>query len=482
MVLIFGAVSSVIAIPLAVMSGYAFANFVAKTINFEILTTTLPMDVYVYLIGAGVLLPILVSIPALLKGVNVSVRDALSDYGIRQDAYAAKTGVVAKLPLSNRAVLALRNTMRRKQRLAITVATMALGVAIFSTGFNVRQALVVFLTDTRNSMKHDVQVVFKDQIPLEQALAPFRSVSNISRIEAWNGGRGRIQTGRISTTNGIGIVALPYDTDLITWDVIEGRWLQPSDENEIVMNQQAAETFGNPVIGKYYPIDIKGKLVNVKLVGIVKEFEIAKIYIDKNQYDSLVNPEHLINSLMFVAKDNDYSNIITLKKDIENVIAPTDFTILYVLSQAERAKIIYDHLNIILTMIALLSLLVLVVGALGMASATGINIMERTREIGVLRAIGATPNMIYGLFAAEGLVISIASILLGLLLAWPLSIAASAFFGDLILGSGVPLDFAFSALGFGLTLAVTLTFGWLASRIPARRAIRVSTREAISYE
>jgi putative ABC transport system permease protein len=482
MVLIFGAVSSVIAIPLAVLSGYAFANFVAKTINFEILTTTLPMDVYVYLIAAGVLLPILLSIPALRKGVYVSVRDALSDYGIRQDTYDTKTGLVAKLPLSNRAVLALRNTMRRKQRLAITVATMALGVAIFSTGFNVRQALVVFLTDTRNSMKHDVQVVFKDQIPLEQALAPFRSVSNISRIEPWNGGRGRIQTGRISTTNGIGIVALPYDTDLIKWDVIEGRWLQASDETEIVMNQLAAETFGNPMVGKYYPIDIKGKLLNVKLVGIVKEFDIAKIYIDKNQYDTLVNPEHLINSLMFVAEDNDYSKIITLKQDIENVIAPSDFNILYVLSQAERAKIIYDHLNIILTMIALLSLLVLVVGALGMASATGINIMERTREIGVLRAIGATPKMIYGLFAAEGLVISIASILLGLLLAWPLSLAASAFFGDLILGSGVPLDFAFSTLGFGLTLAVTLTFGWLASRIPARRAISVSTREAISYE
>jgi ABC-type antimicrobial peptide transport system permease subunit len=90
--------------------------------------------------------------------------------------------------------------------------------------------------------------------------------------------------------------------------------------------------------------------------------------------------------------------------------------------------------------------------------------------------------MIYGLFVAEGMVVSVVSILLGLLLAWPLSIVASAFFGDLILGNGVPLDFAFSNLGFGITLVVTLVFGWLASRIPARRAVTVSTREAISYE
>ncbi len=480
MVLIFGVVSSAIAIPLAVMTGYAFAEFVANTINFEVLTTTLPLAVYVYLIAAGLMLPILVSLPALLKGVNVSVQAALSDYGIRPDQSDATA--TARLPLSNSLILAVRNTLRRRGRLAVTVATMALGVAIFSTGFNVRQALIVFLAENRNSMKHDVQVVLKNQIPLEQALAPFSAVSNISRVEAWNGGRGRLQSGRISTTNGIGVVALPYDTDLALWDVIEGRWLTASDETEIVMNQLAAETLGNPVVGEYYPIDIKGKLVNAKLVGIVKEFEVAKIYMDKDQYDALVNPEHLVNSLMFVAEDKDYGQIIALKKDIENAIASSDLDILYVLSQAERAEIIFNHLNIILTLIVFLSLLVLVVGALGMASATGINIMERTREIGVLRAIGATPKMIYGLFVAEGMVVSVVSILVGLLLAWPLSIVASAFFGDLILGDGVPLDFAFSNLGFGITLVVTLVFGWLASRVPARRAITVSTREAIAYE
>ncbi|MBI3176961.1 MAG: ABC transporter permease [Chloroflexi bacterium] len=480
MVLIFGAVSSAIAIPLAVMSGYAFAEFVANTINFEVLTTTLPLAVYVYLIVAGLLLPILVSLPALLKGVNVSVQDVLSDYGIRPGR--SDSAAVARLPLSNSLILAVRNTLRRRKRLAVTVATMALGVAIFNTGFNVRQALIVFLAENRNSMKHDVQVVLKNQIPLEQALAPFSSVSNISRVEAWNGGRGRLQSGRISTTNGIGVVALPYDTDLALWEVIEGRWLAASDETEIVMNQIAAETFGDPVVGEHYTIDIKGKLVNAKLVGIVKEFEVAKIYMDKDRYDALVNPGHLVNSLMFVAQDKDYKQIIALKKDIENAIASSDLDILYVLSQAERAEIIFNHLNIILTLIVFLSLLVLVVSTLGMASATGINIMERTREIGVLRAIGATPKMIYGLFVAEGMVVSVVSILVGLLLAWPLSIAASAFFGDLILGNGVPLDFAFSNLGFGITLVVTLVFGWLASRVPARRAITVSTREAIAYE
>jgi putative ABC transport system permease protein len=482
LVLLFGAGAGIIAIPLALISGYAFAEFVSNILNFEVLTVTLPLQLYFILIAAGLLLPILLSLPALLKGTNVSVHDALSDYGIRPATYAHKAGTVAKILRSHRMQLAFRNTMRRKKRLAITVATMALGVAIFSTGFNVRQALVVFLSNSRDSMKHDVQVVFKDQIPLAHALAPFDSIPNVSRIEAWNGGKGRLQTISISTTKGIGIVALPYDTDLVNWDVIKGRWLKAPDELEFVMNQRAVETFGNVVVGEYYPIDIRGKLLKGKLVGVVKEFDVEKIYIDKNQYDALANPDHLVNSLMFVAENNDYNRIITLKKDIEKAIVSSDLNVFYVVSQAERAQIIYNHLDIILTIITFLALLVLVVGALGMASATGINIMERTREIGVMRAIGATPKMIYGLFVAEGMVMSVAGISLGLLLGLPLSIAASAFFGDLILGAGVPLDFAFSKLGFLITLALNLTFAWLASRIPARQAIKVSTREALAYE
>jgi ABC-type antimicrobial peptide transport system permease subunit len=108
--------------------------------------------------------------------------------------------------------------------------------------------------------------------------------------------------------------------------------------------------------------------------------------------------------------------------------------------------------------------------------------MERTREIGVLRAIGATPKMIYGLFVVEGTIVGVVSVFLGLLLSWPLSILASSFFGTLMLGHGATLRLAFSVHGFWITLITTLLFGWLASRIPARNAISVSTREALSFE
>lgn len=482
MVLMLGISAGVIAIPLAVSSGYAFSHFVAGKLNFEILTQYLPWHVYLALIAASLLLPILFSLSAILKGVNVSVHDALSDYGIAPGATGADKEKTAPAWMPRGLLLALRNSMRQQKRLVITVAAMALGVAIFSTGFNVRASLAGLLEEVNTSMRHDVQVVLKDQVPRERALPVFSAIKGVERIETWSGGRGELQSRVVATSSGVGIVALPYDTDLFRPRITAGRWLQDSQSLEVVMNRQAVELYGNLAIGNELPLDVDGKTLTVKLTGIIEELEKAKIYMDKVFYDSSVNPDHHINSLMFVAKDKSYVGVMSLKNDIEAAIATSDLSILYVMSQAERVKIIYDHLNIILTVVVLLSLLVLVVSALGMASATGISIMERTREIGVLRAIGATPKRIFQMFVAEGMIVSAASILLGLLLAWPLSQIASVFFGRLMLGDGAALRYVFSEEGFAITLLTTLIFGWLASRIPARRAISVTTRDALAYE
>jgi len=63
-----------------------------------------------------------------------------------------------------------------------------------------------------------------------------------------------------------------------------------------------------------------------------------------------------------------------------------------------------------------------------------------------------------------------------------MSSVAAQFFGELILGEDAPLDFAFSNLGFVITLTVTLLFGYFASRIPANKATEITVREAIAYE
>ncbi|MDP4103326.1 MAG: FtsX-like permease family protein [Bacillota bacterium] len=479
MVLVMGVISGAIAIPLAIKFGYTYAYFVAHIINFEILTVHLPTQIYVYLIAASLLLPVIFSLPAILKGTAISVRDALSDYGIQQEKSTRKARIIHSWIPGNLA-MAIRNSLRRKKRFLVTVASMALGVAIFNTGFNVQQSIKNLLSDVNKSMKHDIQVALISPIPKVDALKYFAGIGNISRIEAWNGGRGVMQSMVIATDEGVGIISLPYNTDLVGFRSIKGKWLNSSTEPQIVLNQEAEILYNHPVVGTWQTISIKGKALKAKLVGIVNEAEKPKIYMDEHLYDSVVNPNHYVNNLMFVAKDRSYNKVLALKRDIEKAITPTNMQILYVMAQAERLKIIYDHLLIILVTIIFFASLVLVVSAIGMASTTSINIMERTREIGVLRAIGATPKLIYNLFVTEGMILSIVSIVLGLLISWPLSIIATRFFGKLMLD--IVLQPALNINGLLITLAVTFIFGWLSSRIPGQRAVSVSTSKALMYE
>lgn len=480
MVLIMGIAASVLAVPLAVSTGFAFSRFVASKLNFDIITTALPFALYAALAAVGLLLPVLFSFPAILRGIRVSVHEALSDYGISGVGPIRDGGRIA-WPLPADLLLAFRNTMRRKRRILVTILSMSLGVAIFSSGFNVRQSLWNLLESVRTGMQHDVQVVLRKQLPREKALAPFRDLENLERIETWSGGVGELQTRIVATDDGTGIIAIPYNTDLFRLRIEQGRWLR-SGVPEAVLNQKAMEKYGHPVVGMPLTLKLAGKETAFTLAGVVWELDKAKIYMDQQLYDSLANPRHLVNSLMFVAKDKSYERVMELKKAIERAIEPTDLDVVSVMSQAERVKVIYDHLNIILTTIVFLALTVLIVSAMGMASATGINIMERTREIGVLRAIGATPERIFRLFVMEGMIVSAGSIVLGMLLAWPLSMAAAPFFGSLMLGDGAMLRYAMSPSGFWITLAATIAFGWAASRIPARTAVAVPTREALAYE
>jgi putative ABC transport system permease protein len=108
------------------------------------------------------------------------------------------------------------------------------------------------------------------------------------------------------------------------------------------------------------------------------------------------------------------------------------------------------------------------------------NVVERRREIGVMRAIGASSIAIVGMFVVEGVLVGG----LSWLLAAPLSYPAARVFGDLI-GQAVfamPLNFVYAGDGLLLWLGIVSALSALASLWPALRATKMSVREALAYE
>jgi putative ABC transport system permease protein len=116
---------------------------------------------------------------------------------------------------------------------------------------------------------------------------------------------------------------------------------------------------------------------------------------------------------------------------------------------------------------------------IGLTGTMTINVLESTREIGVMRSIGASHRAIFGIFITEGVVVALMAWSIGALLSWPLSVWLVDALGGAM---SLPLAYKFSWTGVFLWLASVVAIAVVSSLLPAWNASRVSVRDAIAYE
>jgi len=139
-----------------------------------------------------------------------------------------------------------------------------------------------------------------------------------------------------------------------------------------------------------------------------------------------------------------------------------------------------EHMLMIDVFLLVTALILGAVGGLGLTTTMSLNVLERRREMGVLRAIGASPRLVWRIVIVEGALVGLMSGLLAALLAWPVSRGL----GDLLvtLMFRTRLDFVFEPVGLVGWLAISITLGVLASFVPAWHASRHPVREALAHE
>jgi putative ABC transport system permease protein len=139
-----------------------------------------------------------------------------------------------------------------------------------------------------------------------------------------------------------------------------------------------------------------------------------------------------------------------------------------------------ESLDILITFLLIMALLTALVGSMGLTGTMGMNVLERTREIGVMRSIGAVDGVIMTTVIVEGLVIGGISWVLGAILSIPFTYLLSDIVSLAIFNSPIAVLFTWS--GFIIWLLVVLILSALASVIPARNAARLTIREVLAYE
>lgn len=139
-----------------------------------------------------------------------------------------------------------------------------------------------------------------------------------------------------------------------------------------------------------------------------------------------------------------------------------------------------QHMLMIYVFLILVSAILASLGGLALTTSMSLGVLERRREIGVLRAIGASPSAIRRIFMAEGAAIGLLGWLLSAAISLPVAQGAANLLGERLFRG--PLDFRCDLQGLAIWLAVSLLLGLLASLLPAWRASRAPLRESLAYE
>ena len=165
---------------------------------------------------------------------------------------------------------------------------------------------------------------------------------------------------------------------------------------------------------------------------------------------------------------------------VEQSLADGGIGVVSIATAAEGRESLEDHLVIIVGLLMIMAVLISVVGGLGLIETMGIAVMERRREIGVMRATGATTARVIQVVVVEGIVIAVLSWVVAVVISIPATLVVENVTGQMFIET--PLIASFSALGIGLWLAIVIVLSMIASAIPALEATEAPVHRALAYE
>jgi putative ABC transport system permease protein len=485
LILIFSLLALAVAIPLAAVSSYAVCQFIAGMINVDLAGFRITPLALGLQLAIGLVIPLLASLGPVIGGARMTVREAISSYGVaalgKRTWFDRLLETVRGLPRP--LLLSLRNTFRRKGRLALTLSTLVLGGAIFIAVLNVHQAMYDALDITFGYILSDVNVDFGRGYRVERIQEALKTIPGISGFEGWG-----FSTGQSMQADGISgdqvvLVAPPAASTLIKPNLIDGRWLLPEDDAAIVVGNHYMRLRPETKVGDTLPVRMQGKDHPFVVVGIYKmagNTTTPILYTNYEYLADLLNQNGQIYSIRVSLEDNSTANQKTVAEQMQARFKALGMPVGGIQTGGDIIQQNRFIVDILIYMLLMMAVLIAVVGGLGLMGTMSMNVLERTREIGVMRSIGAVDAAIMQMVVTEGMIIGMISWGLGALLAIPITNVLNVLVGVSILT--VPLDYVFALKGLLLWLGVVIFLSAAASLMPARNAVRLTVRDVLAYE
>lgn len=479
-VLVFGLAATAISLPIGFFAGKAYAGFVASMLNFELFNTQISPGIWIFQIAISTLLPAIVSFYPVYRASRISVNEALNDYGVKDSvsfssAYSSR--LISRLGISNTTMFAIRNTFRRKGRLILTLITLVLGGAVFISSFNIRASLKDTVKSRFINQNYDIQAIFAEGINEARIGSSLDRLPFIAAYEFWGYSKATKIDGN-QESEPMDLKLAPLKTELFVPEMMKGHWLS-GNPDEVVVNHVFISKYPQISIGSNLTLKIKDKIKTFRVAGIIRElFSGTAVYISKSNLAGLTRMSGKTNNLL-LAFESRNQNPESFTK-LEQWFQAGKYPVSFVFRKDQYKDRVIDHLVIITSMLIMVTVLLIIVGGLGLITTMSINIMERIREMAILKAIGVTNKKLYGLTVKEGFLIGFMSWLIALILSFPISYYLGNKFFNIFFETS--LNFSMSLTGIAVWFAIIIVFSSIAVLIPARNANRKSVALGLSYE
>jgi putative ABC transport system permease protein len=479
--------------PAVLISRVGLQRFL-EFLGVEAVSLASPLWAYVVFLSVGLGLPPLIASIPLVKASRTTVRAAINHHGLGSKPSAA-TGVLARLSrirrLDRGLLMALRNTVRRPARFWLSVVLLASAGVVFVAGMSLSASVGALGEEQQEQRNWDVEVQLAGPAPSDDVTTIVEQVPEVSRVEGWISaqsgvaGPGQIPLTRTYPDQGhgsISVTAFPADTTMLTPPkLLEGRWLNPSETGAVVLNQITRnDTVPGVGAGDTVQLLVGGKPTTWRVVGIVEERAgHGGMYTTAAGFADALGQPQLVNQLRIVTDTHDEQTRESVNGAVSERLSDAGFEVQSAASVSRGEDITEGHLGPIIIIILAIAIAMGVVGGIGLATTMSANILDRTREFGVMHAIGARPAAVRRIVIAEGIFLALTSVIVAAIPTLGLTAILGAGLGNLFMGA--PLPYRVSTPAVGIWLVLVILGGAIATDEAANRASRLTVREALAY-
>jgi putative ABC transport system permease protein len=476
-VALLGVVGLIIGIPLGILGGRGYVAFAFGLLNFEVASYHLDIWVIPLQVVAALGVPLLAAWYPVARSSRLPVREVITDHGIATRSFGAESGgrLLGRMRwLGRTATFGIRNAFRTRSRTVLTVFALSLGGAAFMVALNTGAAWDRVVDAEFDARRYTAEIQLDSAYPTRQLEQTLGNFPQVNAMEAWNQYQAAIRLPEGGTGDVFGLLIPPSDTEMIDYPLLEGRWLRPGDENALVVTQVVDDPA--PDVGSKVIVEVAGVNTSWTVVGTVRALTGGSTGVAyASNRPAGIGVDGSANHIR-IASDGTPATL----NAVEEGLAENGIGVVNVTTAAEGREALDDHLLIIVGLLMIMAILISVVGGLGLIEAMSISVLERRREFGVMRAVGASTGTVLQVVLVEGVLIAVLSWAVALVLSVPATVLVETITGQIFFQA--PLVTTFSGLGAGLWLAIVVVLASIAGAFPALETTELPVHKALAYE